>query len=425
MNNSRQDKEKTKVKRLVTIHSQKGGVGKTLIALYLARKFAQKGEGGLGLRTVLIDADLTGTSLAEAVPLVSPSFATNDFFTLEETQARFREISQAIKPSQRWPNPSKNRIKFLNDVLFCDPIRYGRFIEKTEGDQDPLFKRRHLLWRVDELRESNTPDFEFGLLRAIPSSGLPRHIAQCIPYVYKETATEFLGRRLTDVVVSLWSGDWDGGTPFDTIIIDTPPVLTGVSHAVMGLRDSLAEHKANSASYPKLDFEIKHTALFLSSADLQDLTALGRRFDEILADKETKANESVPGTGHPSEVLAPTRFLLVLNRIPQTMVELPGFAIKPGESPRVILKDRATILQYYSSGLELMHKASSKEMKRITRRKNSKELPPLLADPKRTFPIQFSEDLATVYVGELQSKKFLYSLTIPQLEDVFNGVVDG
>ena len=60
-------------KTLITVHSQKGGVGKTLISLYLARRLAEPTTSHGGeLRTVLIDADLTGTSLADVLGLEAP-----------------------------------------------------------------------------------------------------------------------------------------------------------------------------------------------------------------------------------------------------------------------------------------------------------------------------------------------------------------
>ena len=62
-------------KILVTVHSQKGGVGKILISLYLARRFAEDNPNAVkpeaGLKTVLIDADLTGTSFVDSFPFTA------------------------------------------------------------------------------------------------------------------------------------------------------------------------------------------------------------------------------------------------------------------------------------------------------------------------------------------------------------------
>ncbi len=58
-----QEKSKEEIlsPRLYTIHSQKGGVGKTSIALAIA------GFGAIyhNVKSLIIDADLTGTSLVD------------------------------------------------------------------------------------------------------------------------------------------------------------------------------------------------------------------------------------------------------------------------------------------------------------------------------------------------------------------------
>lgn len=59
-------------RRLITVHSQKGGVGKTIIAIYVARQLTELYANENKMKTVLIDADLTGTSIADVLELVDP-----------------------------------------------------------------------------------------------------------------------------------------------------------------------------------------------------------------------------------------------------------------------------------------------------------------------------------------------------------------
>jgi len=59
---------------LITFHSQEGGVGKTVLAWHLTDAFAEPGRlheraNERALKVALVDADLTGTSISDAVPL--------------------------------------------------------------------------------------------------------------------------------------------------------------------------------------------------------------------------------------------------------------------------------------------------------------------------------------------------------------------
>jgi hypothetical protein len=135
-------------KWLVTIHSQKGGVGKTLIALYLARKFAQDSDGHQGKPTVLVDADLTGTSLAEAIHLQAPHPEEGGFLTIEETRSCLRHVSTRPGDNTLWSAATVRKPNLLNDILFCDPLLYHQLVDDDTGPTG--FKREHLLWRVED-----------------------------------------------------------------------------------------------------------------------------------------------------------------------------------------------------------------------------------------------------------------------------------
>jgi len=135
-------------------------------------------------------------------------------------------------------------------------------MEEGEKNQHPLFKKRHLLWRVDDTYES-TDGYELDRLRVIPSSSLPRHVAQCLPHIYKETAIAFLQRRLMETVRSLWckTDAWDGDGPFDVVVIDTPPVLQGVSWAALQLHGAIKDQRRNETARHRIDYNTDHIAI--------------------------------------------------------------------------------------------------------------------------------------------------------------------
>ncbi|MFH0822196.1 MAG: P-loop NTPase [Pseudomonadota bacterium] len=423
MNEVAENSEDKATKRLITIHSQKGGVGKTLIALYLARKFAQQEEGVLGLRTVLVDADLTGTSLAEAVPLCAPKPDGAEFFNLEATHDELRKISEVQHPSRPWPNPETNRIKFLNDILFSDPIRYNKFMEKDEKKQHPNFRKRHMLWKVDERAGADDDTaLELDRLRVIPSSGLPRHVARCVPYIYKETATAFLRRRLVEVVLSLFNEKWDGTDPFDVIVIDTPPVLHGVSRAVLELHDAVATEKNSFQDRGKSFPHLTHSALLMSSADRQHVVATVRALDDLLFHREEAAPGSRKGNPMQEGTPADLRLLLVINRIPENKeVSLPEYVVPAGTSSTVTLKDSALARQHYACVYESLYSPRCAALRRPHEAKENSafhSLPPFFAEPERTFTVPLSSDLAGIYADDLGMKKYLYSQEIEDLKDL-------
>ncbi|HSP81445.1 MAG TPA: P-loop NTPase, partial [Myxococcaceae bacterium] len=83
--------------RCYSFHSVKGGVGKSTLSVLTALGLAQRG----GRPVTLIDMDLTGTSLADVLPLEAPAWDSvaleeklpllrppTGFLSLEETRER-------------------------------------------------------------------------------------------------------------------------------------------------------------------------------------------------------------------------------------------------------------------------------------------------------------------------------------------------
>lgn len=307
----------TTSKYLVTIHSQKGGVGKTLIALYLARRFVEglqplppgKDWAPDGLRTVLIDGDLAGTSLADVLPLSTR--------TLNGSKLTADEVDSYLGTSyQGWDRNA--RLAFLNRYLFCDPWHYGRFQEENPGALDGFGMQHLLWWPEDRFRD---------WLAVIPASAFPVDIAEGIPHIFKEDITHFLHKRLTDLVLALWVGK--GVKSFDVVVIDTPPTLYGVSRVVLDLHWTLPKALAHTdRSYTAVT-----GIVLVNGPDTQDLVASIRALAGYVTDKKLK----------PSDL---GRIFPVLNRYPQPdePIEFNGRKFR--------LQDSAQAKQYFYERLK-------------------------------------------------------------------------
>ncbi len=254
-------------KFLITIHSQKGGVGKTFIAYYLALKLASS-----GIQTVLVDADLTGTSLADVLPLEAIPFdaAKGERLDAEQTLERMRNKYQG-RTSIEGENSSD--FAFLNHYLLCEPLEYCEVFKP--GSQARL-RLDNLLWKHQGVQE----------LSVVPSSAYPKDVHEIIPHVYREETTAYFQSRLKDLVWVLMHG-WDiedkNKEPIlkqtsDVVIIDTPPGLHGMSPAVIKLHKDLKEQwnivKDNSdeAQEEKLQSRV----VIVHGPDIQDLVAAVR-----------------------------------------------------------------------------------------------------------------------------------------------------
>lgn len=194
--------------RLITVHSLRGGAGRTTLALRKAR------ESGPG--TVLIETDLTGTSLCDVLPLRAPDLGSlpdealkltskpRSWYSTAESRARM-ELRHRSAP---WGLP------FLNDWLLFTPEQDAR-----AGDA----RAEALLWMED-------PDQG---LRIIPASPLPQD--QLATQVFNdEPHTGFVESRLEFLVAALL------GTGVSTLVFDTGRGLRGVPGAVLSLALRLA-----------------------------------------------------------------------------------------------------------------------------------------------------------------------------------------
>src|SRR5688572_6722323 len=99
--------------RCYSFHSVKGGVGKSTLAVLTALTLARRP----GARVTLIDMDLTGTSLADALRLEAPAWDLADATApLPLLTPPTRHLS--VKETREW---MEERDVLLRDALDRDP----------------------------------------------------------------------------------------------------------------------------------------------------------------------------------------------------------------------------------------------------------------------------------------------------------------
>ena len=209
--------QKTEVK-IYTIHSQKGGVGKTSVALAKAGWVALKEDK----RTLIIDGDITGTSLV-------------DIFGKEN-----------------------NNVRYLNDLLLSDPIAFRQYKkEPSRVEADfciPIVKHKKIFF--------------------MPSSSMFENIKIIVSLISQEDKLHFFQSRMRDILELLAQNN------FDTLIIDTPPGLYGMSQAMREIKFNEIEK-----------YKFKKHSIFVTSPDRPDYRALFSALSQIYLDIKKEARE--------------------------------------------------------------------------------------------------------------------------------------
>ncbi|MEP7119633.1 MAG: P-loop NTPase [Byssovorax sp.] len=251
-----------------SFHSVKGGVGKSTLSLLTAVALATENPDA---RVVLIDMDLTGTSLADVLPLEAPrwngvgardridlSRAPDDFLRVHDTRPRIEERGEIP------PDEGPVGVPFLNDYLLFTPPGWN-----AEKDVPP----DAILWRLPEGPKN---------LRVIPSSALPRDLVKVLPVIYDEEHAAFLEGRLEYLLSALLA---EGGDLF--VVFDTPPTVPGLSRSVLSLALRLARHPkvplSDDGFMPKAlqDADVAWEALLVATQDFQDIRAAARWLDLV------------------------------------------------------------------------------------------------------------------------------------------------
>jgi len=287
--------------RCYSFHSVKGGVGKTTFSLLTALYHAVIRRE----KTLLIDMDLTGTSLADVLPLEAPDFqpviaaslknshkpleplqhTPTDFLSREETLRRIRnrhENGHAQSKTQSSPARWRSEdVPFINDFL----LYAGSHWDASQEAHPEAFAWRY---RLDSDLEEPYP-----LLRISPSSALPPDLYQLLPLIYDEPYACFVESRLEWFIHQVLSR-----TSYRVLVFDTPPSIPGLSRSVLslGLRlPRLREQPDSAALAPGggtppmlLQRNICWHPCLVTTGDLQDLRAVERWHDEATLEEQAQ-----------------------------------------------------------------------------------------------------------------------------------------
>lgn len=226
--------------RIYTIHSQKGGVGKTSVALAIAGI-----SGAIGKKTLLIDADMTGASIADLPGM---------------------ECEQG------------NSAKWFNELILEKPNKFAIITSIT-----PIHKDSGSMKLEAEFCRK-TADHES--VYFIPSNAKPEAVQTIVPLIAQEDHLHFFRHRIEDIIASAIH------TGFEMIIIDHSPGLFGFSKTSleMSLEWSLPQDKTNhrlrylinGIRVKKKKVNPSLQALLVSSFEPHDYRAVLASFPHVL-----------------------------------------------------------------------------------------------------------------------------------------------
>lgn len=262
--------------RCYSFHSVKGGVGKSTLSVATALGLSQR----QGAQVTLVDMDLTGTSLADVLPLEAPAWDDihhpSDPLPLQERPSGFLSRTQTrvsmemrddiarteLETDELGPveDRAAHGVPFLNDfLLFATP----------DWDAQRDVPVESLLWRLGGASHDS--------LRVIPSSALPTDLERIIPVVFDESHSGFLEGRLEYLLDALVPEEGEA-----TVVLDTPPTIPGLSRSVLSLALRLSREEkvplSQDGSMPERlkQAQVQWTAFLVSTMDRQDIRAATR-----------------------------------------------------------------------------------------------------------------------------------------------------
>ncbi len=246
-----------------SFHSVKGGVGKSTLSTFTACALAQAHPNA---RVYLIDMDLTGTSLADVLPLEAPQWdgvGVNGVLNLLTRPNGFhsrKETRDCVKHRDRpTATPEAIGVPFLNDYLLFEPKDWD-----TEND----IHHSAISWRMPTGPAN---------LRVFPSSALPRDLSRAIPVIYDEEHAAFLEARLEYLLSAILEEEEE-----TYVVFDTPPTIPGLSRTVLNLAFRLSrELKTPLAADGFIPFHLEDAVIdwrakLVATQDYQDIRAVVR-----------------------------------------------------------------------------------------------------------------------------------------------------
>ncbi|WP_163869205.1 P-loop NTPase [Myxococcus eversor] len=213
--------------RTIALHvfaSAKGGVGKSTLAIACAKLLSEEGR-----TCVLLDADFTGTSLADGLLLCAPLVASADgaldfyapptqrFLSREET-IRLRMRRKDATLEEQFPAPP-----FLNDIFLHGDLKQECQIEA-------------LCWRHEDRDDR---------VLYLPSSPLGKDIGIALGWLFRDQAFTWL-QRLTWLLEGMASQQ----AALTDVVIDLPPGLHGFAHEVLVLLSYISSGREMPTGFP-------------------------------------------------------------------------------------------------------------------------------------------------------------------------------
>jgi len=254
---------------ICSFHSVKGGVGKSTLAVLAARGLATRETHPV----VLIDMDLTGTSLADVLALRAPCW---DAAPWPDRLAR--------RPDG-WddtPDPTRHIVDRLDEhgALTAAAVPCLNDFLLTPRSLSRVAPKLHpaaFLWKL-------AGGFEH--LYVIPSSALPADVERIVPVVFDEQRSSFLQARLELLIDALLGYFEEEGAKGLTLVFDTPPTIPGLSRSVLSLALRLGfEEKLALVDGARLPLRVEQAkvrwrAFLTATQDPQDWQALLRWLED-------------------------------------------------------------------------------------------------------------------------------------------------
>jgi hypothetical protein len=285
---------------LVTVHSQKGGTGKTTLSLLLQYALAYHEPP---LSSVVIDLDLTGTSPADVLQLRALPSKGKRRLSQQKIQ------NEMAKDVSCWDS----NLAYINYWLFSPP--------NINENIYPRFRMNHYIWEL--CNDFKTP---CGL---VPSSRHPDDIREAMEAIHYNEATELISLRLEEFICELFKlqdrrqRKRQGRiSTYDVVIVDTSPTLFGTSRIAYELHNNLS----NNNNLTVCGDCIHSIALHLMSPDLQSVRGSMSAFHWLESKSGCNDNLTIP-TMH------------IINMLPRFEIDELGF------------QDRSKIIDYYASAL--------------------------------------------------------------------------
>lgn len=234
--------------RVYSLHSQKGGVGKTSITLAIAGLAAHMH----GKKTFVIDADLTGVSLCDISGLTK------------------KEL---------------NKRQYFNDLLLAPPNKFADEIDvlrkkPRQKTSENFYSEFCWLAQID----SN--------ITILPSSPKLKDVSRIIPLITQEDHLYLFRYRFEDILTFILNSD------YEVVIIDFSPGLFGISKSIFSLVMDLSISKY--LKKPKIKTRLERLcqpmrnnnsifkSIMCTTMDKPDYSALFGSLSDIVKEKRKK-----------------------------------------------------------------------------------------------------------------------------------------